>query len=395
MKVLHINENLGMISGIEKYIRCWDEWSREFGISNQVMEFVRAKKESFQYVRQFFVKQFVKIYSSRNRNEKINLILKSINEFDPNLVIFHKFDDNYLADKGVLTAKFLHDNRMHCLRGHGFELLSGRTCDRHVSVQCILRCGGLGRDPADGRMKFHGLIRKKTELRLLRNYHFLLTPSRYVKNQLVKNGLQTNRIHVFSPLIENKIQTKIPTSRQNRILFCGRIDRGKGVDMLLESVRNVKEKYELRIVGDGRDFEKYRRFVAHTDLRNHVLFLGRLYGSAVAKEYREASIVVIPSRMPEAFCFSGLEALVWGKPVVAFRVGAVKEWLNEGENGYLVNAGNTHTFAQRLDELLRNPDLRDRMGQNGKKIVSCNYSIAGCGRQLASKLKNLIRNGDG
>ena len=261
MKVLHINENYGGISGIERYLKCWDEWSKESGVTNRIVEFVMPGCTSSEHMLQFFAKQAVQLCTGRDQVEKSSVTLRAITEFTPDLVVFHNFDieaEHDLIERGIPAAKFIHDNSFVCLRGHGFELLSGKTCDRPIGVHCLLRCGGLGRD-RDGRMRFHSLARKRWGLRLLGNFSFLLTPSDYMRNQLIKNGLDAGHVHVFPPLLNIASGTGNGSNDGNTILFCGRIDRGKGLDMLLEAVSHVRQAYKLRIIGDGRDLDKYKR----------------------------------------------------------------------------------------------------------------------------------------
>ncbi len=394
MKVLHINENYGVISGIEKYLKCWDEWGREFGITNQIVEFVPPDQSSSEYLLSFFSEQALKLCTGADRAEKANATLKAIAEFDPDLTVFHNFYkqvEQEVIRNGVASAKVIHDNYFLCLRGHGFELLTGKSCYRRLGAQCLIRCGGLGRDQ-DGRMRFHRLARRKQELRLLNNFSFFLTPSQYMKTQLVKNGVDAGRVHVFPPLLGSAPRTQNGSDDGKTILFCGRIDRGKGIDMLLEAVRHVRQEHRLRIVGAGKDLDKYKRIVQESGLAENTKFLGRLHGEDVENEYGNAAVIAVPSRMPEAFCFSGIEALMWGKPLVAFRCGAIEEWLSDGIVGYAIENGNTQQFGQKLDELLQNRELRERMADAGRKYLETSFSIKGKGQEFADRLQGLVNN---
>jgi len=77
----------------------------------------------------------------------------------------------------------------------------------------------------------------------------------------------------------------------------------------------------------------------------------------------------------EGFCLCVTEGLWKGRPVVATNVGGIPIQLREAENGYLVEPQNTPGFAEKVTELLRNPDIADYMGQKGKEIVRQNFLI--------------------
>ncbi len=346
---------------------------------------------SSEHILRFFAGQDVRLCTCRDRVEKSGVTLKAIAEFAPDLVMFHNFDIETEVDvieRGIPAAKVTHDNNYVCVRAHGFELLSGRTCDRPIGVHCLLRCGGLGRD-RDGRMRFHSLALKRRGLKHLTTFAFVLTPSDYIRTQLIINGLDAGRVHALPPLLNIASSTANGPGDGNTILFCGRIDRGKGLDMLLEAVRHVRRPYKLRVIGDGRDLDKYKRLAQKRGLAQSTTFLGRLYGRDVENEYRNAAIIALPSRMPEAFCFSGFEALAWGKPVVAFRIGAIEEWLTEGLSGYLVERGDTRRFGQKLDELLGSAKMRERMGRAAQDSLR-SYSIAARGPTLSEKFRGLV-----
>src|SRR5262249_8068421 len=72
---------------------------------------------------------------------------------------------------------------------------------------------------------------------------------------------------------------------------------------------------------------------------------------------------------------SAIEALAAGRPVVATRVGGVPDVVKEGEEGFLVEPGETGELADRLAELARDPDLRERMGQAGPERVLPRYAV--------------------
>jgi glycosyltransferase involved in cell wall biosynthesis len=144
-----------------------------------------------------------------------------------------------------------------------------------------------------------------------------------------------------------------------KVLFVGRLDRQKGVDILLEAVRPLQKEVTLRIVGDvivGGQPD------ACATLSN-VSCCGWLKPAAVASQMSACDVVVVPSRW-EGFGYVALEAMRLGKPVLASRVGGLKDIVVQGETGYLFEPGNSRA----LSSLLVRKGSLSAMGQRGRAV---------------------------
>ena len=111
-------------------------------------------------------------------------------------------------------------------------------------------------------------------------------------------------------------------------------------------------------------------------LSQQVRFTGYLPPAELEKLYLEASLFAFSSVWPEPFGMAGPEAMRFGLPVVGFDTGAVREWLINGENGFLVPWGDTATFAARMQQLLEDKRLAQHLGLNGRFRVNREYSAA-------------------
>jgi hypothetical protein len=92
--------------------------------------------------------------------------------------------------------------------------------------------------------------------------------------------------------------------------------------------------------------------------------------------YLDATAVAVTSVWPEPFGMVGPEAMRYGLPVVAFDSGAVREWLTNGENGFLVPWMDITRFANSLEALLQNKALAGQLGRNGLERVDREYGVA-------------------
>jgi glycosyltransferase involved in cell wall biosynthesis len=157
--------------------------------------------------------------------------------------------------------------------------------------------------------------------------------------------------------------------------WVGRMTAVKRTDDVLEAFRLVRDggvDATLCLVGDGPDRERLERRASELGVIRDTLFLG--YQEDVAPYYAAFDALVLPSAN-EGTPVSVIEALAAETPVVATRVGGVPDVVREGEEGFLVDAGDTEELAERLLRLARDPKLRRRLGESGRERVLKRYAV--------------------
>ncbi|MFE0647890.1 glycosyltransferase family 4 protein [Streptomyces sp. NPDC059534] len=152
-----------------------------------------------------------------------------------------------------------------------------------------------------------------------------------------------------------------------QVVSIGRLHEEKGVDMLLDAWSEVAPRHPdwtLRVYGSGEEEQALKRQAEELGLGNSVEWMGRT--SDVPGVLRESSLFALSSR-GEGFPLALMEAMATAVPCVAFDVApGVREIITDGENGLVVAPGNTSEFARRLDELISDKELRDRMGERAR-----------------------------
>lgn len=301
--------------------------------------------------------------------------------FAPDLIYLHKLSDPDqlagLSATGVPVVRMVHDHDLYCLRGYKYNPLTRKVCTRAASGFCVFPCGGVVRRSSGVfPLQWVSYGRKQRELALNRRFARLVVASEYMKGELVRNGFAPAQIELHAPVPrpgEDRRQSNF--GPRNRIVYAGQIIRGKGVDVLLESLALVREPFECIILGDGNHRAHCEKLSVRLGLANRVTFAGFVPQSELPQYYRDATLAVMSSLWPEPFGATGLEAMHCGLPVVAFDAGGIREWLLDGQNGFLVPWRDRAALAARMTSLLRDKDLARRLGAHGRQWVANHFGF--------------------
>jgi glycosyltransferase involved in cell wall biosynthesis len=174
--------------------------------------------------------------------------------------------------------------------------------------------------------------------------------------------------------IESRRYLGIPEERF-AVGWIGRMTAVKRTDDVLVSFKRLRESgvdATLCMVGDGPDRAGLEQRAHDLGIVRDTLFLG--YQEEVAPFYAAFDALVLPSSN-EGTPVSVIEALGAGRPVVATRVGGVPDVVRDGKDGFLVEPGETDELAERLERLARDPELRERMGREGRDRVLPRYAV--------------------
>jgi glycosyltransferase involved in cell wall biosynthesis len=100
-----------------------------------------------------------------------------------------------------------------------------------------------------------------------------------------------------------------------------------------------------------------------------VEFKGYLSPEGVREYQRHCSFLVFPAVWEEPFGIVATEAMAWAKPVIAFNVGGISDFVRDGTNGFLIPRKDIHQLALRMSELIGNEELRTSLGHAGREII--------------------------
>jgi glycosyltransferase involved in cell wall biosynthesis len=257
---------------------------------------------------------------------------------------------------------------------HSFETL----CETHLK---LLPDGSICSHPMNkencrtlcGFADSFRAVRVRCENRFAKK-HFsrFLAISTYIRNVLVESGFPPEKIRILANFTGLKPKPAV-IEEENRVLYVGRMTPEKGLLQLIKVMQRMQHRPILTIVGkDGILGQSNFQDLVARELSSsgvHAELQPWIVGDELSRNYARSKVAAVSSVWPEPFGLVGIEAMMHGKPVVAFDVGGVRDWLKHEETGFLVPQGDLDAYAARIDQLLGNDALRLSMGEKARKYA--------------------------
>jgi glycosyltransferase involved in cell wall biosynthesis len=241
----------------------------------------------------------------------------------------------------------------------------GKFCEKEMGLKYCLLCDRKNVNPSLLTILYYNTIIKNFELNVFKKIH-CVSICKVIQKALLQSGINSELIYQSIDLPE-----KIPKLNfTKKILYAGRLSKEKGVDYLIRAINIVKNnvpEVKLIIAGDGREKTKLQKMVNNMGLENNVKFLGWLSKDQLKKLYEDVDFMVIPSIWQEPFGLTGLEAMSYGRPVIAFDVGGINEYIDNNKNGFLVKVFDVRNLAEKITELLKNEEILKKFSKKSTK----------------------------
>ena len=187
--------------------------------------------------------------------------------------------------------------------------------------------------------------------------------------------------------IDNSVE--LDQSHTQTVLLFGRVENIKGVWTLIKAQKYLPEHIDIRIVGDGSELSTVEKYIQKHRIKN-ITCVGYCSGDVLKKEISKSAVIVVPSICFDIQPFSIMEAFMYGKPVVATRIGGIPELVDHGKNGFLFEPENEKELAKNILHLLSNKNLCKEMGANGRKKVTLKYTPEYYLEQLLNHINEII-----
>jgi len=191
------------------------------------------------------------------------------------------------------------------------------------------------------------------------------------KLEVIPNGIDVNEFNMSKEEVKRVKRKYGIDNSKVVVMFSGSISPRKGVIHLVKAIEMIDDdRIFLLIVGNPNVDREYAKIVMDYLKKKNInaKFTGFVpYGDLKAL-YSACDVFVLPS-LEEGFGVVLTEALASGKPLIGSNVGGIPAQIKDGWNGFLVEPGNEKQLAEKIRYLIDNPEERERMGENSRKLA--------------------------
>ncbi len=181
------------------------------------------------------------------------------------------------------------------------------------------------------------------------------------------------RIIPFGVDLPRREDISKPLQGTHHVLAVGRLIERKGYPVLIQAIARLKQEVpdvRLTIAGEGQEYPRLKELVQRLGLEGHVQLPGRVSDEELDALYRWADVFVLPSLVDRSGDTEGLglvllEALSYGRPVIASAVGGITDIVQEGETGFLVPPGDPEALARALLRVFHDPEAARSLADHG------------------------------
>lgn len=234
-----------------------------------------------------------------------------------------------------------------------------------------------------------------TDVRLVRTTAFSRPPFRRVMHQstavtavsrwLADEARQLVSVPdpVVAPMpVATDIFTPGGQRAPDRLLFVGRLNAQKGLELALRALAGMRHRLSLDVVGDGDDRAQLEALASSLGIADRVQWHGALPQPRLVEFYRSATALVVPS-VEEGLGLVAVEAQLCETPVVAFASGGLPDVVQDGVTGMLVPPGEAGALTRALDDLLDRSDRGAALGAAGRLHALATFAPESVARKYA------------
>jgi glycosyltransferase involved in cell wall biosynthesis len=221
--------------------------------------------------------------------------------------------------------------------------------------------------------------------------------SKYLYPDIQKYVPETRVYYCPNGIPENQVESgkwKVESSEPLEILFLSNLIESKGVFVLLEAckiLQNKKINFHCTFVGGIGDVseQQFKSKVVELELTGNIHYAGKKYGKEKEEAFVHADIFVHPS-YNDCFPLVLLEAMQYSLPVVSTYEGGIPDVVEDGVTGFLVPQKDVQALADKLEILIKNPELRKQMGAAGRKKYEEEFTLERFEGRMVEILKSVV-----
>lgn len=314
-----------------------------------------------------------------------------IRDVNPDIVHVHNFFPlitpavfDACHDAGVPVVQTLHNFRLIC--PGALLIRNGKICEicatnspyHSVLYSCY-------RGSCLGTLSVARMVSKHRNLGTWNTkVDCFIVLTEFARQKFILAGFPADKLIVKPNFVG--LKDYIETSdRRSGALFVGRLSQEKGIKTLFkawEGINNI-----LKIIGDGPLHDE-----ARTNSIENINFLGRKSPLEILSEMKASLFLIMPSECYETFGMVIIEAFACGLPVIASRLGAMAELVEDGITGLLFTPGDIIDLTAKIRWALENPEMMNQMGERAKIVYTKKYTSEHNYQQLVSIYQTVLSN---
>ena len=368
MKILHINEHLAPLGGVETYLIAL---LPELAARGYVQQVIYSSGDPQWWPDSFEIPVLRRAGFSHHLEiaEKLTALLQ---REKPDIIHIHNFQSVAVVQAAMAygpTVMTAHDHRAICPSNtFFFKRTREECCRKGAGLACFLHSATKQSVSLRPKYGTYFYYRSRWMMANAGKLAHIITPSTRVKERFVDAGLPSNKITplpYFCSLEPLDRPRSLPT--HPTITFIGRVAGYKGFEFFVEALGLLPKTYYGILVGNMT--KKNQEIIGELSHRfgctSRLEFRPWADRAGIMQLLGETSVLIFPSVCPETLGIVGLEALSQGVPAVASDIGGVREWLIEGDTGRLVAPKSATEIRDAVLDICQSPDNLLAMGTKG------------------------------
>jgi glycosyltransferase involved in cell wall biosynthesis len=228
-------------------------------------------------------------------------------------------------------------------------------------------------------------VRKWIERYCMKHATKLISPTKSLAD-IISNELRIDEIEVLPNCVDTDFfinRAKNGNRVQKTVLYAGRLERRKGVEVLAKAIPSIVAKApQIKFQFVGRDTPTagggvsmkswLETFFQQQNVSRHVEFVGEVPRTGIVTYFQEADLCVLPS-LWENLPYTCLEAMACGTPVVASNIGGFPEIITDGVDGLLFETRNSEELARKVTAMIKDHDL-ELLGKRARQKIENTFS---------------------
>ena len=280
------------------------------------------------------------------------------------------------------ATKFLYKNK---------EICKDFKCKNGNYWNCIFNKCGNNSIERSVRKSLLSYIYDKTDA--YSDIKYFICPSNALRDYVKLSNITQDKdkiITINNFLTDEELKTIPNYSNKGYFLYLGRLSKEKGLNYLLEAVKDLPREIKLKIVGTGEEEKSLKQYAKENNLNNDE-FVGFKNREEIKEYYQSCIATILPCNWFEIFGMTNIESFINGKPVIASNIGGIPETIEHNINGLLFEPANIEQLKDCILRYWNNIELVKEHGKNAHQKAKIHYTEERYYEELMQVYKNILK----